>query len=174
MKEEGKEILIKREDIQKKVQEMAREISEEFEGQEILLVCVLKGAVVFLADLMRFLTVPLEIDFMAVSSYGKATVTSGVVRIIKDLDTSIEKKNVIIVEDIVDTGLTLSYLMRNLRDRKPASLKICALLDKVDCRRVEVVPDYRGFVIPDKFVVGYGLDCGEKYRNIPDLCLLNC
>lgn len=152
---------------------MAGQISEEYRGQEVFLIGVLKGAVVFLADLMRFLTVPVEIDFMAVSSYGKSTVTSGVVRILKDLETSIENRNVIIVEDIVDTGLTLSYLMDNLGTRKPASLKICTLLDKVECRQVEVTPDYRGFIIPDKFVVGYGLDCAEKYRNIADVCVLH-
>lgn len=152
---------------------MARQISEEYRGQEVFFICVLKGAVVFLADLMRFMKVPVEIDFMAVSSYGKSTVTSGIVRILKDLETSIENRNVIIVEDIVDTGLTLSYLMENLASRNPASLKICTLLDKVDCRRVEVTPDYRGFIIPDKFVVGYGLDCGEKYRNLADVCVLH-
>ena len=173
MSQEYLEILIDRGKIQQKVQEMAGQISEEYRGQEVFLIGVLKGAVVFLADLMRFLTVPVEIDFMAVSSYGKSTVTSGVVRILKDLETSIENRNVIIVEDIVDTGLTLSYLMDNLETRKPASLKICTLLDKVECRQVEVTPDYRGFIIPDKFVVGYGLDCAEKYRNIADVCVLH-
>ncbi|RQD73728.1 MAG: hypoxanthine phosphoribosyltransferase [Candidatus Syntrophonatronum acetioxidans] len=173
MSQERLETLISREEIQEKVQEMARQISEEYRGQEVFFICVLKGAVVFLADLMRFMKVPVEIDFMAVSSYGKSTVTSGIVRILKDLETSIENRNVIIVEDIVDTGLTLSYLMENLASRNPASLKICTLLDKVDCRRVEVTPDYRGFIIPDKFVVGYGLDCGEKYRNLADVCVLH-
>lgn len=166
------QVLLSREQILSKVEQLGRDISDEYRGKELLMVCILKGAVVFFADLIRCMTVPIKIDFMAVSSYGKATKTSGVVRILKDLDSGIEGRNVIIVEDIIDTGLTLNYLIDNLKSRKPASLKICVLLDKVDCRQVEVNADYQGFVIPDEFVVGYGLDCAEKYRNLAEVCIL--
>lgn len=165
-------VFITREKIREKIKEMGRKISEDYEGKEILLVCVLKGGIVFLADLMRNISIPLEIDFIAVSSYGASTKTSGIVRIVKDLESSIENKHVIIVEDIVDTGLTLSYIEEIFESRKPASLKICALLDKKDRRLVKIKVDYLGFVIPDKFVVGYGLDYGEKYRNLADIYIL--
>ncbi|MDO9573429.1 MAG: hypoxanthine phosphoribosyltransferase [Candidatus Contubernalis sp.] len=167
------QVLFSREQIIEKVEQLAQEISQEYQGKELLMICILKGAVVFFADLIRSMSVPVKIDFMAVSSYGNATKTSGVVRIIKDLDTSLKGQHVVIVEDIIDTGLTLKYLMDNLESRKPASLKICALLDKVDCRLVEISADYQGFVIPDEFVVGYGLDCAEKYRNLAEVCVLS-
>ncbi len=166
-------VLLKREKIREKVQELGKKISEDYEGEKVLLVCVLKGGIVFLADLMRHISIPVQIDFIAVSSYGASTKTSGVVRFLKDLEASIENKHVIIVEDIVDTGLTLSYIKENFESRRPASLKICALLDKVDRRLVQIDTDYLGFVIPDEFVVGYGLDFDEKYRNLADICILS-
>ena len=163
------EVLIPEEAIQKRVAELGAEISRDYEGvDQLLLVCILRGAVVFLADLMRKITVPTAIDFMAVSSYGVgARTSSGVVRILMDLNTSIEGKNVLIVEDIVDTGHTLDYILRNLSTRRPASLKVCALLNKPSRRQVDVPIHYVGFDIPNKFVIGYGLDFGEKYRNLP-------
>jgi hypoxanthine phosphoribosyltransferase len=160
-------VLLTREQIMDRLAELGKEISEDYEGEEILLVGILKGSVVFLADLMRQIKVPLQIDFMAVSSYGKSTHSSGVVRILKDLDADIEGRHVLIVEDIVDTGLTLSYLVENLLSRKPASLKICTFLDKPERRQTQIIPDYNGYEIPDEFVVGYGLDYNEKYRNLP-------
>ena len=166
------EILVQPDDLQHRVRELAREISRDYEGREPLLVCVLKGAVFFLADLMRSLEVPCEVDFMAVASYGSATQSSGVVRILKDLDASIEGRDVIIVEDIVDSGLTLQYLLRNLRARGPASLAVCALLTKPERRRVDLSPRYVGFEIPDRFAIGYGLDHGERYRNLPYVAAL--
>ena len=165
-------VLLTREEIQKRITELGAEISRDYAGQDLLLICVLKGAVIFLADLMRQISVPVEIDFMAVSSYGAATVSSGVVRILKDLDVSIENRHCLIVEDIIDTGLTLKYLEENLNSRQPASLKIVTLLDKPERRQVEIAPDYSGFQIPDEFVVGYGLDFDEKYRSLPDICVL--
>jgi hypoxanthine phosphoribosyltransferase len=160
------EILVQPDDLHHRVRELGREISADYEGRQPLLVCVLKGAVFFLADLMRELTVPCEVDFMAVASYGSATQSSGVVRILKDLDASIEGRDVIIVEDIVDSGLTLQYLLRNLRARGPASLAVCALLTKPERRRVDLSPRYVGFEIPNRFAIGYGLDHGERYRNL--------
>lgn len=166
------EILLTEQQIARKVQELGERISEDYRGNDILMVGVLKGAVIFMADLVRRITVPVSIDFMAVSSYGKASESSGVVQILKDLDRNIAGRHVILVEDIVDTGLTLKYMMENLSTRKPASLKICTLLDKPSRRKADVTPDYNGFVIPDKFVVGYGLDCAEKYRNLRDIGVL--
>lgn len=165
-------VLLSNEEIREKIRELAGVISRDYEGKDLLIVCVLKGAVIFLCDLIRELKIPLEIDFMAVSSYGSSTVTSGIVRILKDLDTSIENKDVLIVEDIIDSGLTLSYLRENLLSRNPRSLKIITLLDKPERRKVNIKPDYYGFQIPDEFVVGYGLDFNEKYRNYPDVCVL--
>jgi len=162
-----REILLSAELIESKVAQLGEEISRDYEGKDLLLVCILKGALVFMADLMRHITIPVCIDTMAVTSYGASTVSSGVVRIVKDLDAAVEGKHVLIVEDIVDSGLTLSYLASYLENRKPASVRICTLLDKPDRRQAPVVPDYNGFVIPDKFVVGYGLDYREKYRNLP-------
>lgn len=162
-------ILIRRREINLKVQQIARSINEDYRGKEVLFIGILKGAVVFLADLLRFIEIPTEIDFMAVSSYGDSTRTSGVVRIIKDLESSIEDRDVVIVEDIVDTGLTLQFITNNLKQRLPRSLKIVTLLDKPEKRRIDIEADYRGFIIPDHFVVGYGLDYNEKYRQLPDI-----
>ena len=160
-------ILIDEQTLRARVAEVGAEISADYEGKDILLVGVLKGAVFFMADLMRSLTVPCEIDFMAISSYGAATDSSGVVRILKDLDINIEGRHVLVVEDIIDSGLTLSYLLRNLESREPASLEICALLTKPDRREIDVPVKYVGFEIPNEFVIGYGLDFGERYRNLP-------
>ncbi len=161
------------EEIREGVWRLARQISTDYEGKEILLVGVLKGAFVFLADLARLITVPVQFDFIAVSSYGSATKTSGVVRIKKDLDMDVRGKHVIIVEDIVDTGLTLAYLMRNMLARGPASLEVCALLEKEIPGKSEVNIKYVGFKIPDVFVVGYGLDWAENYRNLPYIAALS-
>lgn len=165
-------ILVDESDIQKRVRELGEEISRDYAGRDLVIVGILKGALVFMADLVRNIRIPLSIDFVAVSSYGLATKTSGVVRILKDLDAPIEGKHVLVVEDIIDTGLTLHYLLENLKARKPSSVKICTLLDKPSRREVQITPDYNGFQIPDKFVVGYGLDFGEKYRNLPSVCVL--
>jgi hypoxanthine phosphoribosyltransferase len=160
-------VLVDEERIRAGVAELAARISADYRGRDLLLVGVLKGAVVFMADLARSLTVPHEIDFIAVSSYGSATETSGVVRLLKDLDREIEGRHVILIEDIVDTGLTLEYLLETLRPRRPASLEVCALLCKPDELRVDVPVRYKGFDIPSVFVVGYGLDYAERYRNLP-------
>jgi hypoxanthine phosphoribosyltransferase len=166
------EILITPERLQARVAELGAEISTDYEGKDLLLLAVLKGSVLFLSDLMRHITVPHAIDFMATSSYGTGMETSGVVRILKDLDATIEGRNVLIVEDIIDTGRTLDYLMRILQARAPRSLRICALLDKLSRREVPVQVDYTGFEIPDKFVFGYGLDYAEQYRNLPFVAVL--
>lgn len=165
------EILLDRETIAKKVTELGRTIARDYAHTRPLMVCVLKGSVVFYADLIRAIDTPLDLDFIAVSSYGRGT-TSGEVRMIKDLDVSIEERDVLIVEDILDTGLTLKYLTEMLRARGPASLKLCTLLDKPERRRAKVEADYRGFTIPNEFVVGYGLDYAEQYRNLPDIGIL--
>jgi hypoxanthine phosphoribosyltransferase len=156
-----------------RVCELGEEISADYDGRELFLVGVLKGAVFFVADLMRQLDLPCAIDFMAVASYGSSTDTSGVVRILKDLDASIEGRDVLIVEDIVDSGLTLSYLLRTLRARNPASLEVCALLTKPERRKVELPIRYVGFEIPNEFAIGYGLDHGERYRNLPYVAALS-
>lgn len=161
------EMLISRESIQARIAELGRQISADYRDKRPLLVCILKGGFMFLADLMREIDVPLEIDFMAVSSYGAATESTGVVRILMDLATPIEGRHVLIIEDIIDTGRTLDYITRILRERNLASLRICTLLDKRERREIEIPLDYVGFVIPNKFVVGYGLDFGEVYRNLP-------
>jgi hypoxanthine phosphoribosyltransferase len=160
------ETLVAREDLQRRVAELGAQISRDYEGRELMMVGVLKGAVLFMADLMRALTVPCEIDLMAVSSYGSSTVSSGVVRILKDLDTPIVGRDVLIVEDIIDSGLTLQYLMRNLRARDPASIEVCSLLTKPERRRVELPIKYVGFEIANRFAIGYGLDHAQKYRNL--------
>ena len=167
------EILIEAETLQGRIRELGEEISADYDGRDLLLVGVLKGAVFFMADLMRELTVPCEIDFMAISSYGAQTDSSGVVRILKDLDINIAGRDVLVVEDIIDSGLTLSYLMRNLKARKPATLEICALLTKPDRREIDVPVRYVGFEIPNKFVIGYGLDFAERYRNLPYIGVLH-
>ncbi len=167
------EVLIDQVSLQARIGELGAEISADYEGRDLLLVGVLKGAVFFMADLMRELTVPCEIDFMAISSYGAATDSSGVVRILKDLDINVAGRDVLVVEDIIDSGLTLSYLMRNLRARKPASLEICALLTKPERREIDVPVRYVGFEIPNRFVIGYGLDFAERYRNLPFVAVLH-
>jgi hypoxanthine phosphoribosyltransferase len=167
------EVLIEQEPLQARIAELGAEISSAYEGHDLLLVGVLKGAVFFMADLMRELSIPCEIDFMAISSYGAATDSSGVVRILKDLDTNIAGRDVLVVEDIIDSGLTLSYLMRSLKARKPASLEICALLTKPERREIEVPVKFVGFEIPNKFVIGYGLDFAERYRNLPYVAVLH-
>jgi hypoxanthine phosphoribosyltransferase len=167
------EVLIDEEELQRRIAELGAEISADYEGRDLLLIGVLKGAVFFLADLMRHLTVPCEIDFMAISSYGASTDSSGVVRILKDLDINIEGRHVLVVEDIIDSGLTLSYLVRNLEAREPASLEICALLTKPERREIDVPVRYTGFEIPNRFVIGYGLDFAERYRNLPYVGVLD-
>ena len=159
-------------EIKKRVDELGAAISRDYAGQELIMVGILKGAMIFMADLVRALDIPARLDFMVVSSYGATSKSSGVVRILKDLEQSVEGRHLIIVEDIVDSGLTLNYLAANLKSRGPASLKICTLLDKPDRRQVEVKLDYNGFVIPDEFVVGYGLDYDEKYRNLREIIVL--
>lgn len=167
------EVLITGEQIEGKVGELGARLSADYEGRDLVLVSVLKGALPFMADLMRAMTIPVQIDLMEVSSYGgTSTETSGLVRILKDLSSSIEGKDVLIVEDIIDTGLTLNYLLRYLRGKNPSTLRICALLDKPARRLVEIDIDYRGFTVPDRFVVGYGLDYGEFYRNLPFIGVL--
>src|SRR5215472_2318468 len=167
------EILIGPDELQARVRELAAEISADYTGRDLLLVGVLKGAVFFMADLMRTISVSCEIDFMAISSYGASTDSSGVVRILKDLDLNIDGRHVLVVEDIIDSGLTLSYLLRNLESREPASLEICALLTKPERREIDVPVKYIGFEIPNRFVIGYGLDFAERYRNLPYVGVLH-
>ena len=167
------EVLIDEETLRARVVELGEEISRDYARREPLLIGVLKGAVFFMADLMRQLTVPCEVDFMAISSYGASTDSSGVVRILKDLDINIESRDVLVVEDIIDSGLTLSYLMRNLEAREPRSLEVCALMTKPERREIDVPVRYVGFEIPNRFVVGYGLDFAERYRNLPYVGVLN-
>jgi hypoxanthine phosphoribosyltransferase len=166
------EALVTQEDLQRRVRELGQEISRDYAGRELFLVGVLKGAVFFLSDLMRHIEVPCEVDFMAVASYGSSTDSSGVVRILKDLDATIEGKDVLIVEDIIDSGLTLSYLLRTLRAREPKTLEVCSLLTKPERRKVDLPIRYTGFEIPNKFVIGYGLDYAERYRNLPYVAVL--
>ena len=160
-------VLISEEKVEKKIQELAEQITRDYEGKQVHLICVLKGSIFFTCELAKRIPLPVTLDFMSVSSYGDATESSGRVRIVKDLDESIENKDVIVIEDIIDSGRTLSYLMDMLSARKPASLKLCTLLDKPERRVTDVSVDYIGFEIPDKFVVGYGLDYGQRYRNLP-------
>jgi hypoxanthine phosphoribosyltransferase len=165
-------ILVQQDELAHRVQELGRQISDDYAGRELFLVGVLKGAMFFLSDLMRHLQVPCEVDFMAVASYGSSTDSSGVVRILKDLDAPIEGRDVLIVEDIVDSGLTLQYLLRTLNARNPASLEVCALLTKPERRKVELPIRYVGFEIPNSFAIGYGLDHAERYRNLPYVAVL--
>lgn len=166
-------MLVSEDELKNKVAEMGRKISQDYQGKRLVVIGVLKGSVVFMADLIRQITVPVEMDFMAVSSYGAGVKTSGVVKILKDLDRPIEGCHVLVVEDILDSGMTLSYLTELLRDRGPASVRIATLLDKPDRRQVDIKPDYVGFAIPDEFVVGYGLDYAELYRNLPYVGVLS-
>jgi hypoxanthine phosphoribosyltransferase len=166
------EILVQQDDLAHRVRELAAEISRDYEGRDLLLIGVLKGAVFFLSDLMRSLEVPCEVDFMAVASYGSSTDSSGVVRILKDLDAPIAGREVLIVEDIVDSGLTLSYLLRTLKARDPGSLEVCALLTKPERRKVDLPIKYVGFEIPNRFAIGYGLDHAERFRHLPYVAVL--
>jgi hypoxanthine phosphoribosyltransferase len=167
------EVLVEEDALKRRIGELGEELSRDYDGREPLLIGVLKGAVFFMADLVRQITVPCEMDFMAVSSYGSGTDSSGVVRILKDLDANIEGRHVLIVEDIVDSGLTLSYLVRNLEARGPASLEVCALLTKPERRQTDTVCRYVGFEIPNRFAIGYGLDYGERYRSLPYVAALD-
>ena len=166
------ELLLTKEQIAQRVKEMGRQITEDFQGKDLTVICILKGAAMFFVDLVREIDVPMTMDFMAISSYGSATKSSGVVRILKDLDKPINGRDVLVVEDIVDSGMTLSFLKENLLSRGAASLHIATLLDKPERRRVPLEVDYFGFTIPDAFVVGYGLDYDEHYRNLPDIGVL--
>jgi hypoxanthine phosphoribosyltransferase len=172
LKDITKEVMISEESLIKRVKELGEKITEDYEGKDVLLVCVLNGAVMFMSDIMKEIKLPLEIDFMAVSSYGSSTKSSGVVKIIKDLDKTVEGKHILIVEDIIDSGLTLAYLVENLKSRGPESVEICTLLDKPTGRKAEVPTKYVGFEIKDEFVVGYGLDYAERYRNVPYIFVL--
>ena len=172
MHQDVEKVLISEVEIKQKISELGSFISRDYTGKNLLMVGILKGAMVFMSDLMRSLSVDVQIDFMAVSSYGASSNSTGVVRILKDLERTIEGKHVLIVEDIVDTGLTLNYLQEILKARGPASVRICTLLDKPSRRKVDVAIDYNGFSIPDEFVIGYGLDYNEKYRSLPEICIL--
>ena len=167
------EIIVQADDLQHRIRELGAEITRDYADKDLLLIGVLKGAVFFLSDLMRQIEIPCEVDFMAVASYGSATESSGVVRILKDLDTPIEGRNILIVEDIVDSGLTIQYLLRTLEARGPASLEVCALLTKPARREIDVNVRYTGFEIPNEFVIGYGLDYAERYRNLPYVAVLD-
>ncbi|MDK2813149.1 MAG: hypoxanthine phosphoribosyltransferase [Clostridiales bacterium] len=172
MQDDVKKVLLSEEELHAKVAEMGALVTQDYEGKNLLLVTVLKGAVIFLADLMREIKQPAEIDFMVVSSYGSGVKSSGVVKIVKDLDINLEGKDILIVEDILDSGMTLDYIKNILQDRNPASIRICTLLDKPARRKVDLQADYVGFTIPDEFVIGYGLDYDEKYRNLPYIGVL--
>ncbi|WP_106769531.1 hypoxanthine phosphoribosyltransferase [Paenibacillus faecalis] len=172
MQNDIQEVLISEEELQAKIKELGEKLSAEYEGRNPLVICVLKGAFIFMADLVKNITVPIELDFMAVSSYGASTKSSGVVKIIKDLDESVEGRDVLIVEDIIDSGLTLSYLIDLLENRKAKSIAVVTLFDKPARRTVDLQADYTGFVLPDAFVVGYGLDYAEHYRNLPYIGIL--
>ncbi len=165
-------VLVSREEIKAKTQELAKRISKDYEGKDLLLVSVLKGGFIFLADLCRAIEIDVSIDFISVSSYGNSTVSSGVVRILKDIDYDITGKHILIVEDLIDTGLTLTYLKDLFAAKHCASVKVCTILDKPSRRKAPLDVDYQGIVIPDKFVIGYGLDYAEKYRNLPDVCVI--
>lgn len=164
---ESIKVLISEEEVSKRIAEIGKEISEAYAGKEIHLICVLKGGVFFMCDLAKTISIPVSMDFMSVSSYGDGTSSSGIIKIVKDLDESLEGKHVMVVEDIIDSGRTLSYLLEILEKRKPASMGLCTLLDKPDRRVRDVKVDYVGFEVPDEFVVGYGLDYAQKYRNLP-------
>lgn len=172
MHQDMERCLIPDREIQSKIAELAKRISDDYRGKDLLVVGILKGAVLFMADLVRALDIPIRIDFMAVSSYGSSTESSGIVRILKDLDQGIEGKHVLIVEDIIDSGLTLKYLVENLEARQAASVQVCTLLDKPDRRKAHVDVKYNGFKVPDEFLVGFGLDYNEKYRHLPEVYVL--
>lgn len=167
------EILVSKEELKSKAKELGKRISNDYEGKELVLIGVLKGGVVFFADLIREISIPIDMDFISVSSYGNSTKSSGVVRIIKDIDIDITNKHLLIVEDLVDTGLTLHYLKNMFKTRGPKDVKVCTALDKPSRRKVELEIEYNGITIPDEFVVGYGLDYAGRYRNLPDVCVLD-
>ena len=168
-----KKVLFDKETVRKRVEELGRELSDIYRGEPLVMVCTLRGACIFFADLIREMDIPMEIDFLQASSYGDGTETSGVVKINKDISTDIFGKNVVIVEDITDSGVTMHALLKVLRTRGAKTLKVCTLLDKPARRRVDFVPDYIGFSIPDEFIIGYGLDYAQKYRNIPEVCVID-
>lgn len=170
--DDAERVLISREQIAIKVKELAKQITHDYKTKNPLFICILKGSFIFFADLLREIDIPLEIEFMAISSYDTGATSTGEVKVVKDTDKSLENRHVILVEDIVDTGLTLSYLKNMLSRRAPASLKICALIDKPERREIAIEADYLGFKIPNHFVIGYGLDFAQKYRNLPDICVL--
>ena len=172
MKDDISEVLFTEQQLADIVKEMGARISRDYEGKNLVMVSVLKGSLIFMADLMREITVPCSIDFLSVSSYGAGTTTTGEVRILKDLDATLEGKDLLVVEDILDSGVTLSFLLKNLSARHPQSIRLCRLLDKPERRRVDIHPDYVGAQVPDKFIVGYGLDYAEKYRNLPYIGVL--
>ena len=172
MHNDVKEVLFSEQDLQEIVARVGKQISEDYKDKNLFMVSVLKGSLMFMADLMRAIDVPCEIDFMAVSSYGAGTTTSGAVRILKDLDFSLEGKDILVVEDILDSGVTLSYLLKHLSSRNPRSIRLCTLLDKPERRKMPIVADYIGTTVPDEFIVGYGLDYDEKYRNLPYIGVL--
>ena len=172
MKDIIKEILVTEEEITLKVKELGKQITEDYKDRDLMLIGILKGAVIFMSELAQNIELPVQMDFMAVSSYGKSSVSTGEVRIIKDLDFSVEGRNLLIVEDIIDTGYTLSYLIDNLKKRGAKSVKVCTLLDKPERRKADIHVDYLGFVVPDEFIVGYGLDYAEQYRNLPYVAAL--
>ncbi|HHV38848.1 MAG TPA: hypoxanthine phosphoribosyltransferase [Tepidimicrobium sp.] len=172
MRQAIKKVLVTSEEINARIKELGDQITKDYQGKDLMLVGILKGAVIFMSELMKNIDMPIMMDFMAVSSYGKSSKPTGAVRIIKDLESSIEDKDILIIEDIIDTGLTLSYLVDNLEKRGASSVKICTLLDKPDRRRTDVPVHYRGFLVPDEFIVGYGLDYAEQYRNLPFVAAL--
>ncbi|HIW74885.1 MAG TPA: hypoxanthine phosphoribosyltransferase [Firmicutes bacterium] len=172
MRDDLSAVLFSEERLAEIVKEIGKRISKDYEGRNLVMISVLKGSLIFMADLMRAVTIPCSIDFLSVSSYGSGTTTTGEVRILKDLDTSLEGKDVLVVEDILDSGVTLSFLLKNLRARHPESIRLCTLLDKPERRRVDIRPDYVGAQVPDEFIVGYGLDYAEKYRNLPYIGVL--
>ena len=172
MKDDIKKVLLSEEELHTRVRELGAQLSRDYEGKNLLMVSVLKGSVVFMADLMRAISQPAEIDFMVVSSYGSGVKSSGVVKIVKDLDINLQGKDILIVEDILDSGMTLDYIKGMLQDRNPASIRICTLLDKPARRKADLQADYVGFTVPDEFVVGYGLDYDERYRNLPYIGVL--
>lgn len=173
MNNDIKKVLLSEKEIKDKIVELGAVISNDYKGKNLVLISILKGSVVFTADIMRCITIPCSIDFMSVSSYGNGTTSSGVVKIVKDLDSSLEGVDVLIIEDILDSGKTLNYLKKMLLSRNPASLKICTLLDKQERRQADITADYIGFSVPDEFIVGYGLDYAEKYRNLPYIGVLD-
>ena len=170
---ENVKVMITEEKLTRRIQQLAQQISEDYAGKQVMLLCILKGSVFFTCELARHMTIPVTMDFMSVSSYGDGTSSSGVVRLVKDLDEIIEGKDVIVIEDIIDSGRTLSYLMENLSSRRPRSISLCTLLDKPQRRTCEVKVDYVGFEIPDEFVVGFGLDYAQRYRNLPFIGILS-